>query len=295
MRKMDLAKGMLPEIYALVMLIGLTLALSACAPSALDPFNSGSHAFEASVSASESKKIPPQIQMRPDNIGDESASYEVEEGDQEDHQEEVNAEAEVKVAVEAEKSITGLKPESFKADWDVTDKGTQWTGITLKALESIGQDMIVLQEPTDVKEYCPKYKKLSYEERLQFYVMLISSMARFESGFDPKTKHTEDFKDSNGVPVVSRGLLQMSYESAVDYGCKLKNPQTLHNAEANLRCAVKILNSWVKRDKKIGSWGVKSSGKPDHLGGGRYWSVLRKTSDSRPQIQAKTLSLKFCK
>ena len=50
---------------------------------------------------------------------------------------------------------------------------------------------------------------------------LMVEMARYESGFKPEATYKENFKDSQGRFIISRGLYQLSVESANQkaYGC----------------------------------------------------------------------------
>ena len=124
----------------------------------------------------------------------------------------------------------------------------------------------------DVKKPC---KVLSAKDCL---IQTISIMAKYESSFNPAEKYTESFADASGVKVVSRGLLQLSQESANQkaYGCKITDPKQLHDPKINLECSVKIAVKWINQD------GVFFGG--DKLGLGRYWSVGRKSSGSNAKI-----------
>jgi hypothetical protein len=170
------------------------------------------------------------------------------------------------------------------ADWDGKAGSRNWTSFTLKALEDHGKDLLALKRPKDAPRYCPRFAKLTRSEKKAFYVQLLSSMARLESGFDPKTRFTEKFKDAKGERVVSRGLLQMSRESAKGYGCGITSERDLHRPAANIRCAVRALNRWVAHDQVIGT---------KKRGGARYWAVLR--DPKAEKIAAKTRALPFCR
>lgn len=106
----------------------------------------------------------------------------------------------------------------------------------------------------------------------------ISIMAKFESSFKPETSYKESFKDAKGNYVISRGLLQLSIESANQkaYSCGIKTADELHNPKININCAVKIAAYWINKDQ------VFFGG--DKLGIGRYWSVGRKSSGSNAKI-----------
>lgn len=168
--------------------------------------------------------------------------------------------------------------------------GKEWSTHVSNALDTLGQDMLDVI-PADKALFCPKYSSLSYGQRKQYWAYMLSSMVRFESNFKTDTKYTEDFNDSKGNKVVSRGLLQISIESGNAYGCGFKTTADLHDPLQNLSCGIRILNRWVGRDGRIagkvsGSW----------KGGARYWAVLRagdKTSYN--SIVSWSQALPFCK
>jgi len=178
------------------------------------------------------------------------------------------------------------------ADWDSKSEAESWTNSLAMSLEAYGQGLLATTSVKDAKKYCPKYSSLSRDQRKAFYIMLISSMARFESSFKPETTYTEDFKDSQGLWVKSRGLLQISKESANQsaYGCKIVDKEDLHLPAVNLACGVKILNYWIKKDGYVGTYLSKTQ----IYGGARYWSVLRDISGSNSKIAAKTKALPYC-
>lgn len=173
---------------------------------------------------------------------------------------------------------------AYKAEWDVLQRGPQLTSSVILALDTVGKNLMLVN-PDDSKTFCPQLKKLTTDQRRQFYLTLISAMAQRESGFKSESTYKESFKDAKGKNVISRGLLQISYESAKAYGCELSKPEDLHDDNKNLTCGVMILNRWIPKDNLIGS---------NKKGGGRYWSVLRESSDSRAKIISKLRKLDFC-
>lgn len=177
-------------------------------------------------------------------------------------------------------------------NWDGKHKDYKdWTAYSYDAVTEFGKDMLA-SNPIDIKTFCPNYRSLGEENKKMFWVHLLSSMTEFESGFKPETKFQEGFKDNNGDYIISRGLLQLSIESARGYKCNLIDATDLHSAQKNLECGVRIMNRWLKEDGRIagqvdGKW----------RGGARYWAVLRKRSSSRSHdiIAAKTRSISICK
>lgn len=152
---------------------------------------------------------------------------------------------------------------SLKADWP----NAAWTQELAQAISELGGS---LPAPAGC-------------DRIQYFVMLMSSLARYESGFKPATTYTEAFPDANGVRVVSRGLFQLSIESAngARYKCGIKKAEELHDPVVNIRCAVKVANALVKENGVV-TGGTSGAWK----GMARYWSPFRKT-DKRDTILAK--------
>ena len=175
--------------------------------------------------------------------------------------------------------------------WEAKVSGSRdWSNHLYSELDRLGQDLLDVI-PADAATFCPNYKNLTYNERKKYWVFIMSVMAKFESGFKTDTSYTEDFTDSSGKKVISRGLLQLSIESARGYDCELGNAQELHNPLKNLSCGVRILDRWVGRDGRIGG---KIDGK--WRGGARYWSVMRAgDKTSYKTIVSSSKNLKMCK
>lgn len=230
-------------------------------------------------------------------------------------------------------TFTGCKyestlPESPKSEASVqTEKPAASASVNLawgakpdwtKALiESVEKSGLAGSHPKDIKSFCANYSHLDHAKRVEFWAQLVSSMAKWESNFKPETFMAECRKNKcvynggctyhsglgycmkgghkldEGV-VISRGLLQISLQSAQGYSCEVSVPNDLHNAAKNLDCGVKILARFVPRDSAI-------AGKSGSTwqGGARYWAVLRGTSDYTKKalsgIQAYTRGLNMCK
>lgn len=195
------------------------------------------------------------------------------------------------------KKIEIIPEKKYSASWDSKAGTESWTSSLERSLHSSGLALYDVKIE-DAAEWCPKYNSLNTDEKTQFYVMLISTMAKRESNFKPETSYKEGFNDSKGNPVISRGLLQISKESANQkaYGCSIQSEQELHDVETNLRCGVKILNHWISKDRKIAS-SEKGFFQTNytHYGAARYWSVARSSSSSKAVLTKATNSLSFCK
>ncbi|XGC79807.1 hypothetical protein ACES2L_10745 [Bdellovibrio bacteriovorus] len=193
-------------------------------------------------------------------------------------------------------SSSPAKPPSTGKDREVTplweeahEDGKEWTTHVDRQLEKLGTDLLDVI-PSDYATFCPKYKTLSYKERKEFWTYFISLMVRYESNFKTGTSFEEDFNDSTGSNVMSRGLLQISFESGNAYGCNFKSSRDIHDPYQNLSCGIRILDRWVDRDGRMAG---KVSSK--WRGGARYWSVLRTTSRSYPKIMAATKKIILCR
>lgn len=174
------------------------------------------------------------------------------------------------------------------AAWAKKNTDGMWTAAAEAAVAS---SQLINASPTDIQAFCPAYLTRSADDKKIFWVGLLSIVARPESNFKPETKYTESFPDAQGNKVISRGLLQISIESANQkkYSCAIKKAEDLHDPGTNLTCGVKILDAWVKTDNVIATYG---KGAP--RGGGRYWSTLREKNKHLPELTKFTKSLKVC-
>jgi hypothetical protein len=184
--------------------------------------------------------------------------------------------------------VNSRQSDNSYALWADKNTGASWTVFTEKIIE---KSLLHQSNPEDIEYFCPKYKSITKTDKIKFWTGLISSMAYYESSFDPNAEYTEKFKDNQGEYIVSRGLLQLSFESANQkaYNCNIESDQDLYLAEVNLNCGINILSYWLNKDKAITS--IKSKIK----GAGRYWAVLRSNNGQLEKIQAYTQALDFCK
>lgn len=168
---------------------------------------------------------------------------------------------------------------------------TKWTAHLIGELEN---SSLPSQTPPDLVELCPKYKELSVNKRVEVWANLVAKMAQRESNFKPETQYQESFKDASGQYVISRGLLQLSQESANGYGCGITKATMLHDSFVNLSCGVKIIDRWVGRDK-VAMGKVSNVVAERNVGCGRYWAVCRPTNPGWAVIRSHINALSFCK
>lgn len=160
------------------------------------------------------------------------------------------------------------------SDWPKSD----WDAFTVKALRELGGDLLAAH-PKDANDWV---KGQAYDP-VQLYLMLLSALAKFESAYDPGCTYTEKFADAHGHFVVSRGLLQISIESANgNYGAGLTDAHELQDPETNIRVGVRIARKLILQDGVI-SGGAEGSWK----GMARYWSQFRKP-ERLAYMQART-------
>lgn len=166
------------------------------------------------------------------------------------------------------------KPETqFRGYWEGrVQQGPTWTRYAVQALDTHG-DELLRRTPADIDDFCPRYPKLNRAERADFWVKLLSAVAAAESAYRPSASYEENLIDRKGNAVVSRGLLQISFESSRSYDCGFTSDMQLNDPQRNIACGVRIFNRLVSRDGVIshfenGRW----------RGAARYWSTLRTSS-----------------
>lgn len=160
----------------------------------------------------------------------------------------------------------------------------------------VAKDLAEYDKASDIEQFCPKYKSLNSEEKTKAVSELFVAAAFYESGYKPASFMRECRKEKcvygsgcqihpefgycmkgghklDGGIVISRGLMQMSLESALSYKCEgLKVPNDLHDPIKNLRCANTIMKKQINRtENKIGA---KSN----------YWAVLKPTNKNQALI-----------
>jgi len=173
--------------------------------------------------------------------------------------------------------------------WGDAPDRVAWTRVLLRAVDEHGADLVRPDlAVADAATYCPGYGRLDRAGRRIFWAALLSSLAEPESGFDPRSSFVESFRDATGDRVVSRGLLQLSLESARGYGCVLRDADQLHDPATNLACGVRILNRLVARGGAV-STRVGTSWR----GAAAYWSPFR-TNQGRERVAGWVRGQPFC-
>jgi len=154
-------------------------------------------------------------------------------------------------------------PSTIALSWDVKPERLSWSAELITAISNHLADL----EAGNPEAFVAGYHALTPEKRLRYWGELIVAMAKFESGWKPH----EIFHEPPPLGVDSVGLLQLSYEDQPVYHLEPldRERKSLEDPLVNLRCGVTILAKLLARDK------VVAASEPKHLGGARYWSVLR--------------------
>jgi len=154
--------------------------------------------------------------------------------------------------------------------WDWREAHPSYHQIALSEVKTTGAELLDYT-PKDYQRYCPEYPQLNREQRSLFWASLLSSIARHESSHNTESAYEEHIKNREGNFVVSRGLLQMSFESARFYNSELESPEELHDPRTNMRTGLLAIKKWVLADGVIAHQGKDGKWQ----GAARYWSTLR--------------------
>lgn len=189
-------------------------------------------------------------------------------------------------------------PNSHPLLWESAHKdGIKWSQHVYKIINNETPDLV--QGAQDITSFCPKYFHLTTEERINFWGLLISSIVKFESRFDPTSRMHETTMGIDPItrrPVYSEGLMQLSYQDIRPYpfcdfdwdqdkDLRATDPRkTILDPYKNLSCGVKILARQIKARNRI------------TLSTGVYWSVLKLNGkySKIPQIAALTKKMPSC-
>jgi hypothetical protein len=140
--------------------------------------------------------------------------------------------------------------------WDGHPDDMDWTLAAMAALRGPGASL-VQTVPRDIGNWCPGYEAAGPGQRRAFWAGLVSALAWHES------THREEAVGGGGRWF---GLVQISPATARYRGCSATSGQALLDAEANLRCGVRIMGETVPRDGVVsqGMRGVAADWGPFH-------------------------------
>ena len=159
--------------------------------------------------------------------------------------------------------------------WDHHPEGEDWTESTLVALST--KDAILSEQvPADITAWCPAYPEAPVEARRAFWAGLLSAVAKYESTWNP---------NASGGGGRWIGLMQISPNTAQNYGCDATSVSALKDGEANLECAVEIMSEQVAKDGLVAGGGNR--------GIGRDWAPLR-SAEKRAEMASWTSEQPYC-
>ena len=133
----------------------------------------------------------------------------------------------------------------------------------------------------DLVRLCPSYYKASEKEKIALWTLLIASMAKYESNFNPNTRYQEP----PPLNTYSEGLLQLSYGDETRYKDVPLDPekQNILIPEVNLKTGVAIFAKQLEIRKSIFT--------NKHF----YWSVLTNKQNEIIQFfQINAAELNIC-
>lgn len=139
-----------------------------------------------------------------------------------------------------------------------------WNAIVEQALPP---ELVSSRVARDVRPFCPRFTRMSEQDRKDFWAYFFQALAGAEAGLVPTTnvRHTEPevaVKDAVTKRMVrSEGLLQLTYMDAQRYGCEFdwdkdkqfaeKDPRkTILQPRNNLTCGVRILKNQLIAQRK---------------------------------------------
>jgi hypothetical protein len=144
----------------------------------------------------------------------------------------------------------------------------------------VRKDLASFSKASDITKFCPKYNKLTDEQKVKAVSEIISGVILYESGYKPTSRMVETtmgIDPVTGMQVASEGLLQLSYQDVKNYKSKgvvcqfdfVKDKtlplekRSILDADKNLECGLGIMKYLIL---KRGSFAFEKN---------VYWSVLR--------------------
>lgn len=163
-------------------------------------------------------------------------------------------------------------------------------------------------EAKRLNSFCPKWASLDQTQRQTFYADLLYAIAGPESAWDRSSMYYEKGFSSpdaiTGLPVVSEGFLQLSYQDGKWYkGCEMDwakdreyfledwqargektswkskhaDQRTILDGRINLSCGLFIINMLLTKEA------YKNEAFETTLG--KYWSTMRTSSGSHAKVR----------
>lgn len=165
----------------------------------------------------------------------------------------------------------------FAFRWDKHNPSGSWSRFIYDALEETPTKLAEKTDISDIREFCPYYNNKNFDRHSKklFWIGLFNEIAYRESLFIPYVQNDEGQYSQRNTGVVSRGLMQMSFDSLRseiyrDHGCDIKKADDLHEPLPNLKCGLAIFSALIERDGCIAC-----TRRGNAKGPSLYWSTLR--------------------
>lgn len=159
--------------------------------------------------------------------------------------------------------------------WDGRPEAAVWTATTIAAVAR-NDGALAGKVPGDIAAWCPGYANADLAERRAFWAGLLSALAKYESGWNPRAA-------GGGGRYI--GLLQISPRTAAGYGCEATSSAALKDGAANLACGVRIMARQVGQDGQVAGNGRR--------GLGRDWGPF-KVASKRASMAGWTAGQSYC-
>lgn len=172
-------------------------------------------------------------------------------------------------------SIAQLEPIA----WEASNKeAVKWSQFVM---QEVKKDFDTFEKAQDITLFCPKYKQLSKDQKLNAWAQFFAAVSYYESGWSPVSRMIETTMGKDcitGKQIVSEGLLQLSYcdmtwakacqfDWSADKDLADKDPKkTILDPYKNLSCGISIMAGQLNKHGKLV---LKSS---------LYWAVLKDES-----------------
>ncbi len=163
-----------------------------------------------------------------------------------------------------------------RADWS---RGLQ---------QIIAGKIAILDTAQDISLFCPRYKSLNQDQKINLWSDVFAAMALYESDFDP-LQYSVDVGSQNDRNTWSVGLLQLSVIDQENYSLPMGYTfANLQEPLKNLNLGVAIMAAQIKKYSRV----LIGAGSP-----GLYWATLHPGGryDASASIETKTKMLSFCK
>lgn len=111
----------------------------------------------------------------------------------------------------------------------------------------------ILDQVTDMSKYCPKYKLLTKEQRINTWAEFMVALAYYESAWKP-TESSQDVGEAGNYSTYSDGLFQVSAVDIQNYGLKdlpKYTHQDLLTVEPNIKLALALMTRQIQKQKLI--------------------------------------------